>query len=99
MSNKIEFTISDSDITDVISLTYQDVIDYVDVHITDIMTPYSAIAAKNGKWFADGYGFVSPRYVYVDYEDGHSLYRTLLDCDNTNNILSCTPLAVFENQE
>ncbi|MFA5917743.1 MAG: S-layer homology domain-containing protein [Candidatus Gracilibacteria bacterium] len=79
-------------------MSYQDVMDYVNQNITEIMTSYSSIVPANGKWFVDGFGFTSYNYVYVDYEDGHNLYRALLNCNKTNNTISCDPFAVFEIQ-
>ncbi len=79
-------------------MSYQDVMDYVNQNITEIMTSYSSIVPVNDKWFADWFGFTSNNYVYVDYEDGHNLYRSLLNCNKINNLISCDPLAVFEKQ-
>jgi hypothetical protein len=50
-------------------LSYQDIIDYIDKNITEIINTYSKIKPANGKWFVDGYGFTSINNVYVDYED------------------------------
>jgi hypothetical protein len=72
--------------------------DYVNQNITEIMTSYSSIVPANGKWFVDWFGFTSYNYVYVDYEDWHNLYRALLNCNKTNNTISCDPFAVFEIQ-
>lgn len=79
-------------------MSYQDVMDYVNQNITEIMTSYSSIVPANGKWFVDWFGFTSYNYVYVDYEDWHNLYRALLNCNKTNNTISCDPFAVFEIQ-
>lgn len=97
VSNKIDFTIIYSQITS--DLSYQDIIDYLDKNITEIITSYSTILPTNWKWFADWFWFTSINNVYVDYEDGHYLYRALLECHNPNNILSCNPLAIFEKQK
>jgi hypothetical protein len=102
VSNKIDFIINKSDKIPEEStnnLSYQDIIDYVDANITEIITNYSTIEAANWRWFADWYGFTSINHVYVDYEDWHYLYRALLECNNENNILLCNPLAIFEDQE
>lgn len=82
-----------------IDLSYQDIINYLNYNITDIITKYSDIKPANWQWFADWFWFTSINYVYVDYEDGHYLYRALLKCDNPNNILSCNPQAIFEDQK
>ncbi|MDD5376828.1 MAG: hypothetical protein PHH16_01800 [Candidatus Gracilibacteria bacterium] len=79
--------------------SYQDVIDYVSAHITEIITAYSSKKATNGKWFADGFGFTSANHVYVDFEDGHYLFRALLECKDKNTSLVCTTLAIFEKQK
>jgi hypothetical protein len=34
-------------------MSYQDVMDYVNQNITEIMTSYSTIVPTNDKWFAD----------------------------------------------
>ena len=104
MSNKVDFTVVQSHRplenpvikTD---LSYEVIKSYIDSNITDIITWYSTFKPANGKWFADGYGFTSMNDVYVDYEDWHSLYRGLLHCDNPGNILTCTPVAIFEKNE
>lgn len=81
------------------STSYQNLIDYISSNITEIIGAYSAKKATNGKWFADGFGFTSARHVYVDFEDGHFLFRTLLECDSRDSIITCTPLAILEQQE
>lgn len=81
-----------------IDLSYQDIINYLNYNITDIMINYSSIKPANWQWFTDWFWFTSINHVYVDYEDWHYLYRALLKCDNINNVLLCNPLAVFENQ-
>ncbi len=91
-SNIINFTVNNS----ASEMSYQDVMDYVTQNITEIVTPYSSIVPANGKWFANWFGFTSTNYVYVNYEDGHNIYRALLNCNMTNNMISCDPLAVFE---
>lgn len=95
-SNKIDFTIIDSKIINVLS--YQYIIDYVDKNITEIINTYSTIKPANEKWFTDGYWFTSINNLYVDYEDWHYLYRALLEC-NKNNKISCKTLAIFEKQK
>lgn len=85
--------------TDTGSTSYQNLIDYVSSNITEIISAYSAKKATNGRWFADGFGFTSARHVYVDFEDGHFLFRTLLECDSRDSIITCTPLAILEQQE
>lgn len=80
-------------------MTYEDVIDHVDNNITDIIGVDGPVKPANGKRFADGYGFVSSRAVYVDFEDGHFLYRALLECDKVTKTVSCRTLALFYNQE
>lgn len=95
-SNKIDFTIIPSKITS--DLSYQDIIDYIDKNITEIINTYSTIKPTNWKWFTDGYGFTSINNVYVDYEDWHYLYRALLEC-NKNNTIKCKALAIFENKK
>lgn len=95
-SNKVDFTIIPSEI--IIDLSYQDIIDYIDKNITEIINNYSKIKPTNWKWFADWYGFTSINNVYVDYEDWHYLYRALLEC-NKNNTISCKTLAIFEKQK
>lgn len=82
-----------------IELSYQDIINYLNYNITDIITKYSKIKPANWKWFADWFGFTSINNVYVDYEDWHFLYRALLECDNKNNIISCKPEAIFEKEK
>lgn len=82
-----------------IDLSYQDIINYLNYNITDILTKYSEIKPENWQWFADWFGFTSINNVYVDYEDWHYLYRALLECDNKNNIILCNPLAIFEKQK
>lgn len=79
--------------------SYQDVIDYVSAHITEIITAYSSKKPTNGKWFADGFGFTSVNHVYVDFEDGHYLFRALLECKDKDASLICTTLAIFEKQK
>ncbi|HBB27246.1 TPA: hypothetical protein DCZ36_01965, partial [Candidatus Gracilibacteria bacterium] len=71
-------------------------IDYVSSNITEIIGAYSTKEATNGKWFADGFGFTSERHMYVDFEDGHFLFRALLECESTP--LTCKTLAIFEKQ-
>ncbi|NDK09560.1 hypothetical protein GW846_02175 [Candidatus Gracilibacteria bacterium] len=96
-SNIIGFTVLDPQYI-IPEISYQDVMDYVNQHITEIITPYSSILPVNGTWFADGYGFTSTHHAYVDYEDGHNLYRALLNCDTIDSTISCNPLAIFEKQ-
>lgn len=79
------------------SATYEETISYIDSNITKIVESGNfVVEPANGKWFADGYGFTSPNHVYVDFEDGHFLFRVLLECKGTNADLSCNPLAFFE---
>ncbi len=81
------------------SVSYQDIIDYVDNNITTIIDKSFSKKATNGNWFAVGYGFTSLNHVYVDFEDGHVLYRALLECnDYQDNISSCKTLAIFEKK-
>jgi hypothetical protein len=82
-----------------IDLSYQDIINYLNYNISDIIINYSKVKPANWQWYADWFWFTSINHVYVDYEDGHYLYRALLECDNKNNILLCNPLAIFEDQE
>lgn len=81
------------------SISYQNLIDYISSNITDIISAYSAKKATNDKWFADGFGFTSVNYVYVDFEDGHFLFRALLECNEEESVLACKTLAVFEKQK
>ncbi|MDP2090642.1 MAG: hypothetical protein Q8K30_03500 [Candidatus Gracilibacteria bacterium] len=81
------------------NITYQDIINYVEINITDIINDFSEKKPVNGKWFADGYGFTSTSDVYVDFEDGHYLYRALLKCNNEKNIISCKTGAIFEKDK
>ena len=78
------------------SPSYQNLIDYISSHITEIIGAYSTRKATNGRWFADGFGFTSANHVYVDFEDGHFLFRTLLQCDFRDSTIICTPLAILE---
>jgi|GEM_PF-5884557 len=88
---------SDTSTTDV---SYQDTIDYVHDNITTIINSYFSTKPANDNWFAVGYGFTSSHHVYVDFEDGHFLYRALLECNSDqNSISSCTTLAILENQK
>lgn len=82
-----------------IDLSYQDIINYLNYNISDIIIKYSSIKPTNWQWYADWFGFTSINNVYVDYEDGHYLYRALLECDNKNNILLCNSQAVFEKEK
>ncbi|MDD2891954.1 MAG: hypothetical protein PHQ95_03235 [Candidatus Gracilibacteria bacterium] len=79
--------------------SYEGIIGFIDEHITEIIGAYSSKKAVNGKWFADGFGFTSANHVYVDFEDGHFLFRALLECSYENSIISCTPLAILEKQK
>lgn len=81
------------------NISYQKIIDYVSANITDIINAYSSKKATNGKWFADGFSFTSINHVYVDFEDGHYLFRALLECNNGNTAFTCTTLAVSEKQK
>ncbi len=81
------------------NLTYENVINYIDLNITEIINDFSEKKPANGKWFADWYGFISPSDVYVDFEDGHFLYRALLKCNNAQNTISCIVLAIFEKDK
>ena len=58
------------------------------------------IKPENERWFVVGYGFTSINYIYVDFEDGHSVYRSLLKCDiENNNVTLCKSLALFEKRK
>ena len=79
---------------------YLDAIKYIDSNITTIINASFSRTSANGHWFVDGYGFTSLKDVYVDFEDGHYLYRALLKCDIVENKLnSCKALAIFEKQK
>lgn len=91
ISNKISFTIIEN--------SYKSIMDYVDQNITKIMMSNSQIKPVNDKWFADWYGFTSDNHVYVDFEDGHNMYRALIECKNDENIISCNYIAIFEKQD
>lgn len=95
ISNKVDFTVEK--IED--NLTYQNVINYIDINITEIINDFSEKKPVNGKWFVDWYGFTSTSDVYVDFEDGHFLYRALLKCNNAQNTISCSALAIFEKNK
>ena len=97
MSNKIDFRIIDSNIKN--NLSYKDIIDFLDTNITEIIKSYSIIKPTNWQWFVDWFWFTSVNHVYIDYEDGHYLYRALLECNKENNILSCNPIGIFEKQK
>lgn len=79
--------------------SYEEIIGFVNKHITEIIGAYSSKKAVNEKWFVDGFGFTSVNHVYVDFEDGHFLFRVLLECSYENSIISCTPLAILEKQK
>lgn len=81
------------------NLTYKNVINYVDLNITEIINDFSEKKPANGKWFADWYGFTSPSDVYVDFEDWHFLYRALLKCNNAQNTISCVAVAIFQKDK
>jgi hypothetical protein len=82
------------------NISYQKIIEYINSNITTIINKSFSKKSANGNWFADGYGFTSLNYVYVDFEDGHVLYRALLECNiDQNNVNSCKILAIFENQK
>lgn len=79
--------------------SYEDIIRFIDENITDIIGEFSPKKATNGAWFADGFGFTSASHAYVDFEDGHFLFRALLQCDSLKDTIVCTPLAILEKQE
>ena len=95
VSNKMDFTIEKR----ADNLTYQNVINYINLNITEIINDFSEKKPSNGKWFTDWYGFTSTSDVYVDFEDGHFLYRALLRCNNAQNTISCNALAIFEKDK
>lgn len=76
-------------------VSYKDVIAFVERNITTILENTFSRQPTNGKWFASGYGFTSPNFVYVDFEDGHFLFRALLECKTATD---CSALAIFEKQ-
>jgi len=79
--------------------SYENTMEFVNGNITEIIKSYSSKKPTNGQWFADGFGFTSLNHVYVDFEDGHYLFRALLNCTSIENKITCTPLAVFEKQK
>ncbi|MDD2870831.1 MAG: hypothetical protein PHS49_02475 [Candidatus Gracilibacteria bacterium] len=95
-----EYGFSDDMLYDCVNeYNYQDLMDYIDKNITEILGDYPEQKPANGKWFADGYGFTSINDVYVDFEDGHFMYRALLNCNNTDGEFSCSPSAIFEKEK
>jgi hypothetical protein len=76
---------------------YNTIISFIDENITEIVESGNfEVEPVNGQWFADGYGFTSPNHVYVDFEDGHFLFRVLLECKGAGTNLNCEALAFFE---
>ncbi len=96
ISNKVDFNINENYYD---NLTYKNVINYIELNITEIINDFSEKKPANSKWFADWYGFTSNSDVYVDFEDGHFLYRALLKCNNEQNIISCNAIAIFEKDK
>lgn len=95
-----EYGFSDDMLYDCVNeYNYQDLMDYIDKNITEILWDYPEQKPANGKWFADWYGFTSINDVYVDFEDGHFMYRALLNCNNTDWEFSCSPSAIFEKEK
>lgn len=80
-------------------LSYEDTMEYIDNNITSLIDASAPMKAANGQRFADGYGFTSPERVYVDFEDGHYLYRALLQCVERNKAPYCTVKALFEKKQ
>lgn len=77
-------------------LSYEDTMEYIDNNITSLIDASAPIKPANGQRFADGYGFTSPEWVYVDFEDGHYMYRVLLQCMKRNEAPYCIAKALFE---
>lgn len=77
-------------------LSYEDTMEYIEGSITSLINASAPIKPANGQRFADGYGFTSPEWVYVDFEDGHYLYRVLLQCMERNEAPYCIARALFE---
>lgn len=77
-------------------LSYEDTMEYIESNITSLIDASAPIKPANGQRFADGYGFTSPEWVYVDFEDGHYLYRVLLQCMQRNDAPYCVARALFE---
>lgn len=79
------------------SRDFEVTINFIDENITQIVESADfAPAPANGKWYADGFGFTSPNNVYVDFEDGHFLFRVLLNCTGSTPNLTCEAMAFFE---
>lgn len=77
----------------------ESLMEYIKENITEIVSSSSSFVEQpaNGTWYAIGFGFTSNQHVYVDFEDGHSFFRTLLECSNQNGI-RCHIKAFFDDQ-
>lgn len=82
------------------ALVYQDVIDHIDANITEIVaSSYPATMPANGTWYVTGYGFTSitsMAHTYVDFEDGHFMYRISAHCRGSKHDLNCNAAALLK---
>ncbi len=77
-------------------LTREQIITYVTENITVISPRELEFGAID--WSVIGYGFTPDMHMYVDFEDGHFLWRALLACTGTPLNIECDVEALFEPQ-
>lgn len=72
--------------------TYEEVAEYLEKNINNLVEFQSSF----GGWQVKRLGFVDKENVYVEIEDGHSLFKVLFSCKKQKDEFRCYNLARFE---